>query len=103
MQKSKLPIFQSDSQEMTLMQTKWAQQIEGVLRDSNSPVVLESVSLLTGDNVINHRLGRKLSGWRLIRIRAAATVYDKQDTNQMPALTLVLNTSAPVIVDIEVF
>ncbi len=100
---SKLPIFQSQIRELTQMQTVWANALNPVLGQANQPVVLTQISLLAGDNIINHRLGRKLSGWRLVRVRAASTVFDKQDANQMPELTLVLNASSPVIVDLEVF
>lgn len=86
------------------MQTNWAQQINPVLAlPTNKGLLLQSVSLTTGDNVIDHKLGRKLQGWQIVRQRASAALYDKQDANQMPALTLVLNTSANVTVDLFVF
>lgn len=66
-------------------------------------VLLRNVSLTIGDNTINHTLGRSLTGWMLTRTRGASTVYDKQDTNLLPARTLVLNASAAVVVDIYAF
>jgi hypothetical protein len=99
-----LPIFNSDVPQLSLLQTQWANQLNPVL--SFAPVnglLLKNVSLLSGDNKVNHLLGRKLQGWMLTRVRSSAVVYDKQDSNQMPALTLALNASAPVVVDIWVF
>lgn len=100
----KLPIFQSDSSELGMVQTRWAAIIEPVL---NNPLIdgniLKSVPLLTGSNVINHLLGRKLQGWCLIRQRAPGSVYDNQDNNSMPQLTLSLTASANMVVDLYVF
>lgn len=99
-----LPIYKSDDQSLTLLQTAWATQLNPVLAlPQSSGVILKNVSLAIGDNTINHRLGRNLQGWQLIRVRAAATIYDKQDANQLKDLTLVLNSSAVVVVDLFVF
>lgn len=68
--------------------------------DSN---LLQNVVLLSGDNTINHKLGRNLIGWIPTRVRASATFFDKQDSNQIPSKTLVINASASVTVDLYVF
>jgi len=65
--------------------------------------ILSNVALTTGSNTINHKLGRVLSGWQIIRLRAASTIFDTQDSNQTPQLTLTLNSSAPVVCDLYVF
>jgi hypothetical protein len=85
-------------------QDRWA-SIIGPLLDNPSlnSIILKNVSLATGSNVVNHKLGRNLQGWKPTRIRSAATIYDQQDTNQTPNLTLILVSSAPVVVDLEVF
>lgn len=89
---------------LEMMQTKWASILDPLLgRQSLNLVILENVSLSTGANVVNHTLGRKLTGWRIVRIRALATIYDTQDSNSMPELTLLLTSSASVVVDLEVF
>lgn len=99
-----LPIFQSSSRELLLLQTGWASQIDPVLQlPLNSGVLLKSVVLASGPNTINHTLGRKLQGWILTRVRSSATVYDTQDTNSQPTLTLQLTASAGVTVDLFVF
>ena len=65
--------------------------------------LLTSQSLNVGANVINHGLGRNLNGWQLVRQRAAAQIFDSQDDNKTPNLTLALNSTAAVVVDIYVF
>lgn len=42
-------------------------------------------------------------GWRIVRINGSATIYDQQSQNTTPDLTLILNSSASVIVSLEVF
>lgn len=91
-------------QRLTLdqLQTRWASIIDPVVTQPDAtPVFLQNVNLVSGANSINHRLGYPLQGWQITRIRAAATIYDTQDTNQMPQLTLNLVASAPVVVDIK--
>lgn len=98
-----LPKFKGGT-EFQLMQTAWAEQLDPLIRrPPNNSSILKNVALVTGANVINHGLGRPLQGWTIIRQRAGATVYDTQDSNTMPALTLQLVASAPVTVDLEVF
>jgi hypothetical protein len=99
-----LPIYKTVDTSFTLMQTAWANKLNPVIDlPQSSGVIIKNVSLKTGDNTIDHRLNRDLQGWQLIRVRAAATIYDKQDANQLKDRTLVLNSSAPVIVDLFVF
>jgi hypothetical protein len=90
---------------LPMTQTTWAQQIDPVINNPlNQSSLLKSVVLTTGNNVINHKLGRVLQGWKPTRYHGAwAQIYDLQDTNQMPQLTLVLVASANVTIDIEVF
>lgn len=61
------------------------------------------MTLSAGTNTINHLLGRTLQGYRIIRQRAAASIHDEQDDNQMPQLTLVLVSTASVVIDLEIF
>lgn len=99
-----LPIYQSDSKELSMMQTNWARQLDPVIAfPVTSGLILASVTLAVGSNTVNHRLGRKLQGWCLVRQRGAAAVYDTQDSNQHTDLTLLLTSSAGVVVDILVF
>jgi hypothetical protein len=99
-----LPIFQTSSKDLSLLQTNWAQQLNPIIeKPTNQSNILKSVSLTTGTNVINHLLGRTLQGWKIVRQRALATIYDNQDNNQSPQITLFLVSSANVSIDLEVF
>lgn len=90
--------------DISLMQTKWASILNVLLKNpSLKSSILKSVSLASGSNTINHQLGRALTGWRIVRQRASATIYDTQDSNSYPDLTLLLTASGAVVVDIEVF
>ncbi len=83
---------------------RWATILNPIVANpANNSIILKNIALTIGNNVINHKLGRNLQGWIIIRKRASADIYDQQDSNQMPALTLVLISDAPVTVDIEVY
>ena len=87
-----------------LLQTKWKSILDVLLSNpSLQSSILQNVSLINGTNTINHLLGRKLVGWRIIGINAAATLYDKQATNSRSDLTLILVSNAACIAQIEVF
>lgn len=101
---SALTKFQTKLQELMLLQTDWIAKINPFLASaSNNSSILQNVLLVSGKNTINHKLGRKLQGWQITRQRAPASVYDNQDSNQMQDLTLVLISSASVVVDLEIF
>lgn len=69
----------------------------------NSGNILTSISLNSGSNTIDHKLGRKLQGWFTVRVRSSATIFDTQDSNPTPQLNLLLTASANVVVDLFVF
>lgn len=98
------PTIQHDDVRINMMQDRILSVLNSVavnpILDSD---ILTDVVLASGDNTINHKLGRKLNGWFLTRRNAATTVYDKQATNLIPERTLVLNSSAIATVDIFVF
>lgn len=103
-----LPQVQSAGQSIdsvfTQMQTLWGSILNPIIgRAQNRSNIIENVALLTGDNTIPHTLNRALIGWSIVRIRSVADIYDKQDTNTNPTVNLVLNASANVTVDLEVF
>lgn len=99
-----LPVFKSDDQSLTLLQSAWGSQLNPVL---GNPLVngtlLRNVALASGSNTVNHKLGRKLQGWVITRQRSSGSVYDTQDSNQHPDLTLTLQASAAMVVDLYVF
>ena len=65
--------------------------------------LLQSVPLVVGSNSIDHKLGRNLIGWMLTRQRSSASIYDIQDSNTLPASTLILVSDAVVTIDLYVF
>lgn len=67
-------------------------------------VLLKSVTLSSATTtVVDHKLGRKLLGWTIVRKRADSRVWDSQDSNKAQDRTLWLECSADVVVDIWVF
>lgn len=96
-----LPIFLDTSQPFILMQTKWAAILNPVLKNpATNPVILSNVSLINGVTVINHGLGAKLQGWKIVDIDGAATIHRSAPLN---ALTLTLTSNAAVTVSLECF
>jgi len=86
------------------LETQWASILNPMLGNpTNSARILKNVALVKGSNTINTLLGATLQGWSIVRQRGAAQVYDTQDSNQSPNLTLVLVSSANVNVDLMVF
>lgn len=86
------------------LSTKWASILNPIIAQPQATgLLLKNISMTTGDNTINHKLGKPLQGWIVVRNNAASTIYDKQDTNQMQDRTLVLNSSANCIVTLWVF
>lgn len=100
-----LPIIQSPIKEVTLLQTLWSPPLNQLLTNPLlNGLMLPNVILAVGDNVINHRLGRTPQGYLITRYIGAATViYDKQSTNKIPDLTLVLNSTVATTVNLYVF
>ena len=99
-----LPQFQSNDRNLQMLQNQWASQLDPVLIN---PLVngrlIQGQVLTSGVNTINHKLGRKLVGWIVVRNNSNVTFYDSQDSNQMPELTLVLNASGATTVSLWVF
>jgi len=66
--------------------------------------LVKNIALISSaTNSVDHKLGRALIGWQIIRIRSNSIIWDTQDTNSIPQLTLNLNCSANVTVDLWVF
>lgn len=83
---------------------KWGAILNPIVANpANNSLILKNITLTVGNNVVSHKLGRKLQGWEITRKRAQANIYDTQDSNQMPQLTLTLVSDAAVVVDIKVF
>lgn len=66
-------------------------------------ILLTNISLTTGLNEVSHKLGRKIRGWIVVRKRANVDIWDEQDSNKKPGLTLRLQASGAVVADLWVF
>ncbi len=99
-----LPIFHTQIREFSMHQTQWSSVLDPLLSNPViAGVLLKNVTLVIGANVINHKLGRPLQGWVPVRLRSSVTIFDTQDANQLPELTLQLTASAAAIIDLYVF
>lgn len=84
-----------------LANNKWAQSLNPIVASPiSSASILQSISLTTGANTINHGLGRTMQGWFITDVNGVAIIYRSQPLN---ASTLTLTSSASVIVNIGVF
>lgn len=96
-----LPIYHTDSKDLMLLQTGWAQSLNPVIDNPlNHSVLLKNISLINGATVVNHLLGRMMQGWILCDVNAAATIYRSASMN---ALTLTLTSNAACTVNLYVF
>lgn len=95
-----LPLNLPDSQR----DTQWKSQIDPLLSNLiTQGRLLPSTPLILGSTIVNHGLQRKLIGWIVVGIDAAATIYDNQASNQTPQLTLSLTSDAACNVNLWVF
>ncbi len=75
-----------------------------VNREILDGILLRDIPLLTGQtNLVNHKLQRKAVGYIVVRNNANSVVYDSQDTNDHPNLSLALLCSADTTVSLWVF
>lgn len=83
---------------------KWAATLNPLLANPLvSGRIINDVAVVTGDNVINHGLGDTLQGYIVIGNNANVTVYDKQQVNPRPYLTLILVASGAAVLSLYVF
>ena len=69
--------------------------------DSN---IVTDVSLIAGgDNQVVHKLDRPIQGWQIIRIDAAAIVYESATVNVQPSAVVIFNTTVNCKVSILFF
>lgn len=96
-----LPIFQMPDRNLMLLQNSWKAAITPTLQlEINQGLLLTDIKLKTGDNVINHHLGRKPNGYFIADQDASASFYRNKPLDN---LTLTLNASAPVTIRLWVF
>jgi hypothetical protein len=96
-----LPIFKDNNTPFQLMQSNWSSQLNPVLSNRmTNPTLLYNIDLVSGTNVINHKLGATPVGWFLTDITAPVTVYRSAAFNN---LTLTLYSSGPATISLGVF
>jgi hypothetical protein len=97
-----LPIQQTNILDLSLMQKTWSAQLNPVLSNPTTNPGLLTAVLTTGTNVINHKLGQKMQGWKITDIDAAITVY-RPDSAPFNDKTLTLVASGMATISLEVF
>lgn len=99
-----LPLQKSEDRVLQLLQSLWKTILDPIVdRAQNNSLILTEVPLVNGTTTVKHSLNKKLSGWKIVRQRSAAAIYDAQDGNPNPNTTLLLVSDADVVVDLEVF
>lgn len=70
----------------------------------NSPTVVKGIMLNSGvDTIVNHGLGRAVTGWIIIDKNASGDVYQSTTTNTIPTASIILKATATVTVSILFF
>jgi len=94
----------ADSQDLqrfqAFVQQAWAQVSKMPIING---VLVQNVPLTTGENTVEHKLGRKLLGYIVVGNSADSRIWDSQASNNLPSKTLVLNCSANTTVSLWVF
>jgi len=84
-----------------LLETDWSSKLNPLLANPlNNVSILKDIALVTGANVINHKLGKMQQGYFLVDQQAAANIYRSEP---FTSTTLTLTSSAPATVSIGVF
>lgn len=100
----KIKTIGTDNLELARFQEYVATSVDAIalvpILDGN---LLTNVALTSGLNDVPHKLGRKLRGWIAVRKRANVDIWDAQDSNSKQDLTLSLQASSAVTVDLWVF
>lgn len=80
---------------------RWASQLDPILANpATNPGLLPNIQLIAGVNVIPHKLGQVMQGWKPYDIQGPAVIYRSAPFNN---LTLTLTSSAAVTISLEVF
>lgn len=81
---------------LDMMQDRWASELDPILRNILvNGLLVDNITIKSGANVINHRLGRKPQGYIIADINAAVTLYRSQPFNNL-TLTLTSNGNATI-------
>lgn len=95
----------SSSLDWRLANKLWSQSLNPIIAN---PIVngklISNIALVSGNNVINHGLGRNMQGWFLVDVyNVSAGPVDVYRTAPLNNLTLTLNSDAALTVSIWVF
>jgi hypothetical protein len=67
-------------------------------------VIVKNIALSAAvDNAVEHKLGREIIGWQIIRQNANAVVYESPTVNTTPSSFVILRASATCTVTILFF
>lgn len=81
--------------------TQWKSLIDPLLSNRlTQGFLISDIKLLNGENTINHLLSRKMTGWYMTDVNAAAVIYRSQPLNDK---TLTLNSNAVCVISLWVF
>ena len=98
---AQLPLIKSQYMDLELIQSKWKSQLDPILANRlTQGNLISSIALKSGDNVINHLLGRMMQGWLLVDQDKGVTIYRSAPLNGQ---TLTLNASGTVNISLWVF
>lgn len=97
-----LPIFQTSITELSQMQTKWASELNPVLAFplNDAPSFLKNIPIVSGSNVINHKLDGIPQGYIIVDQTAPITLYRSAP---FAKLTLTLTSSGAGTISLIVF
>lgn len=98
-----LPLIQTAIRELQMLQSQWKAQIDPVI--SNSLIdgnQLKNISLVIGNNVINHKLARNYQGYIITGLRQNFSQI-VESPSQRPDLNIILTSSAACTIDLYVF
>jgi hypothetical protein len=97
--------IRSQNNDIRLLQDAVDPVFKGILSsrilDGN---LLEDITITGGTPLtIDHKLGRELKGWIVVRQDVSTQIWDSQDTNPVPSSTLILNATAATVVTINLW
>lgn len=98
---SKLPQIQDKNQNFQLLQNKWSSILNPLIANPlSSALILDNVQLVTGFNIVPHKLGRVPQGWFITDIDAAVGVFRAKPFNPD---TISLTTNGACTISLAIY
>ncbi len=98
-----LPQFNTSDRILSMMQSRWASQLDPVVENPLlKGVILKDVTLAIGDNTVDHKLQRVPQGYLVIDMKDVFSQIFRKESS-MPTLNIILNSSALTVVTLYVF